>query len=659
MNLMLALLVCLQAEDDKAKDKEVVIIGQRRESDVLDVPSGVTVVTAEQIKSSGAASVVEVIQKQPGFFSSGPAKGPQDQMLDLRGYNNGAGNGQRTLVLVDGRKTNGVTTSATDFAAIPLDDIERIEIVRGPAATLYGDTALAGVVNIITKKGKKETVTTLNAAGGTWYTFHGSAGVNGVVDDAAFDVFGGTDLTHGYRRHQKYFAADFTGRVDVPLGETLTGFVKFGHHGDTRERAGSLSLAEIDTLGRRASSIDGSPSDSRNRSTYLDAGVTQSLGDLGEVSAFFDYTWTQSWSDFYSSFGTFSIDDRSGIAIFQLKHVGSTTLLGAEMTLTTGVDASYEDADSRSVFISGPRDLSFYRRRLIGAYENLEVRPFKELIVSGGARWDRALLDLDLEPAAGGGSSHARAFDQISPMAGVTVRPVEELSVYGSYGRPFKYPTRDELIGFTASAPNLLPERATSYEAGVRAVVPRWGSGSVSVYRMIVKDEIYFDPTFAVPPFGFGTNINFDEVTHQGVESEARFTPCKEFELFATHTFTRAVITEAQNPALEGKKYPVTPRLGGMIGGTVRYEGVTLTIQGRYVGERLLVRDFDNTREPLPSHWTMDAKLSYTRNLFTAFLSVYNLTDRLYFDNGGVSFTGNRYNPAPERSWMAGAEVRF
>jgi outer membrane receptor protein involved in Fe transport len=434
-----------------------------------------------------------------------------------------------------------------------------------------------------------------------------------------------------------------------------------GHHGDTRERAGSLSLAEIDTLGRRASSINGSPSENRNDSNYIDLGVTQSLDSYGEVSAFFDYTWAQSWSRFMSGFGDFFIEDKSGQAQFQLKHVVSTKIAGAGASFTTGLDLAYESADGRSVFglRSDPRDHTFYTRRLIGAYENIEVRPIEQLILSGGARVDRALMELDSKPAFGPADDNLRAFDQVSPMAGLTVRPIPELSVYASYGRPFKYPTRDELVGFTASAPDLLPERATSYETGVRALVPRWGWGGVHLYRMIVKDEIYFDPTFAVPPFGFGTNINFDEVTHQGVESEVHVTPCKEFELFATHTYTRAVITEAQNPALEGKRYPVTPRLAGTIGGILKYEGATLTLMGRYAGERLLIRDFNNTQEPLPSYWVMDAKIAYTWNLVTAFVSVYNLTDRMYFDNGGVSFSGNRYNPAPGRSWLAGGEVRF
>ena len=153
---LLALLLSPQEgelEEVPVVHKEIVIIGTRRESDVLDVPSGVSVITAEHIRRSGASNIKEVLVHTPGFFSQGPNKGAYDAIIDIRGYNNGGGNGQRMLVLVDGRRTNGVTNSATDWASIPIDNIERIEIVRGPAATLYGDPALAGVVNIITRKG--------------------------------------------------------------------------------------------------------------------------------------------------------------------------------------------------------------------------------------------------------------------------------------------------------------------------------------------------------------------------------------------------------------------------------------------------------------------------------------------------------------------------
>jgi iron complex outermembrane receptor protein len=681
MNLLLALLLCAQDpapapvkpkpaatadqdSDKKDKDKEVVVIGQRRESDILDVPSGVTLITAEQIRASGASNIVEVVQKQTGFFSSGPGKGAADQTLDLRGYNNGAGNGQRTLVLVDGRKTNSVAGSSTDWASIPLDNIERIEITRGPAAALYGDTALAGAINIITKKGGKQTTGKVSLAGGNWDTFHGSASASGPGEGGFFDAFVAGDSTQGYRDHQNYQGGDFAFRFDLPLTTSLNGNIKIGHHGDTRQRAGSLSQSDIDQFGRRASVLAGSPSEFRGIVDFVDVGVDETTDGYGKFSAFFNYTGTNSSSAQHFVGGDFYVDDRSGIALLQPKHVGTWKIFGRDATFTTGMDLSYEDAHSASRAVFGPpppsNQRTSYVRRLIGAYENIEYRPIDQLILSGGARYDRALLNLDTDfPDGSGGTKEMRDFDQISPMAGVTVRVTEEVSFYASYGRPFKYPTRDELIGFTASAPDLLPERSTSYEGGVRAVVPKWGSGSVTVYRMKVNDEIYFDPTFAVPPFGFGTNVNVPQVTHQGIESEIRVTPCDFIELFATHTLNRAEITQDQDPANVGNKYPVTPELSGSVGGTVRYRGLAFTLLGRYVGERLLIGDFANTQPTLPSYWLMDARVAYTYNLFTGFASVYNLADRMVIDNGGVSFTGNRYNPAPGRSFLVGGEVSF
>lgn len=640
-------------EEIRPVEKKV-SVGQRREGDVLDVPSAVTLITEDQIRKSGASNIVEVLRKTPGFFSQGANKGAYDQILDLRGYNNGAGNGQRTLVLVDGRKTNQVVSSATDWASIPLENVERVEIVRGPASALYGDGALAGVVNIITKRGGKEGASHAGGGAGNWGTYQASVNFGTAAESALLDFFAGIESTQGWRDNSEFRGNNLTARVEGPLAEGLRFHAKVGRHEDSRERPGTLNKTEIEQFGRNASVTTGNKADVEEG--YLDGGLTQSLGELGEASLFFNY----SLYDGKSNFGAFVIDDASKIWTLQLKHTVKTRPFSRDLALTTGADFSYETADADSAFGPVTPDESEYRRRLGGVYEHLELRPFDALIVTASARYDRALLNLDTDSPFGGGVDRQRAFDQWSPHAGLTVRILEELSAYASWGRTFKYPTRDELIGFTSSAPDLEPERSHTYEAGVRFVSSRWGSASVSVFKMIVKDEIYFDPTFAVPPFGFGTNINFDEVTHQGIETEARATPWEWLEIFATHTFTRVVVTESESPSQEGKTYPVTPRLAGTVGLTASYEGASLTLSGRYAGDRFLIRDFDNTEDKLDSYWVFDTRAAYTWKGLTLFASVFNVTDREYFDSGGIAFGGElRFNPAPERSWLVGAEVRF
>ena len=293
MHLTFALLMCLQeqpppVEKPKPQEKEMVVTASRRENDVLDVPTAVTVVTGEQIKESGATNILEVVQKQPGFFAQGANKGAYDSIIDLRGYNNGGGNGQRTLVLVDGRKTNAVASASTDWASIPIENIERVEIVRGPAAAMYGDGALAGVVNIITKKGSKDFSGSLSASGGNWITYRSNANLSGASGDVYYDLFAGLDGTDGWRQHSKYQGDDFTGRLDFPVNPSLRGTVKIGHHNDRRQQPGTLTALDIATFGRdfadpaRIGNTDA-------HEDYVDAGLTQKLDDFGEASLFAEH----------------------------------------------------------------------------------------------------------------------------------------------------------------------------------------------------------------------------------------------------------------------------------------------------------------------------------------------------------------------------------
>jgi iron complex outermembrane receptor protein len=663
MNTLVWLVLCLQeseapaprAEPPKPQEKEVVVIGQRREGDVLDVPSAVTVVTGEQIRRSGATNVAEVVQRQAGFFMQSQVRDGYDVLVDVRGYLNGAGNGQRTLVLVDGRRTNNVANSSTDWASIPLGNVERIEIVRGPAAALYGDAALAGVVNIITRKpgkpaGDKVVHVDASAAGGNWGTARAYASLGGSAEGALVDIYAGAERTGGWRDHSDYSGRNAIGRVEAPLGGGLTGTFKVGHHGDSRERPGSLTRSEMALLGRDGSVRTGEGEFEEN---YLDAGLRQSLGDLGEASLFVNSTWWTSWQ--WDDAWAFEIDDESSVNSLQLKHVVTPKLFSREAAFTTGLDLSLERADGDSGSPLGTTQ-SDYRRRLLGIYTHAEIRPLDFLSATASVRYDRALMDLDRHDSFSGDIDDSRAFDQFSPHAGITARLVEEISLYASWGRTFKYPRRDELIGFTTFDPQLDPERANVYETGVRLRSGTWGSASVTGYFMRVKDEIFYDPDGG--PMGWGSNLNFEEVVHQGVETEARFTPWEGIELFGTYTYTRTVITDA-DPDQEGKSYPVTPRHAASAGATLRFEGVSFTVTGRYAGERYLVNDFVNEGEELPPHLVYDARISYTWGNVTAFVSAYNLTDREYYDSGGISFGGNRFNPAPERSWMAGGEIRF
>ncbi len=169
----------------------VSVTATRGFSPVVDVLADVTVIGRDEIARSGVQSLAELMQRQPGVEitqNGGPAS---VSGLFLRGANAG-----QTLVLIDGVRIASSTTGATSLEAIPLDLIDRIEILRGPASSLYGADAIGGVVQIFTRRGGRDFSANLSGGYGTYSTGTLSGGVSGNAGPLRFTVqAGGTQST--------------------------------------------------------------------------------------------------------------------------------------------------------------------------------------------------------------------------------------------------------------------------------------------------------------------------------------------------------------------------------------------------------------------------------------------------------------------------------
>jgi outer membrane cobalamin receptor len=131
----------------------VTISATRTERSVLEVPANVTVIDAAAIARSGARSVPDLLRREAGLFVFNTTSNPGSFSVEARGFANGGGNGCHTLVLVDGRRINQPDTSCPDWSFVPLDLVERIEVVRGLIAR-HGDTRKA--IQIFTRHGRAE-----------------------------------------------------------------------------------------------------------------------------------------------------------------------------------------------------------------------------------------------------------------------------------------------------------------------------------------------------------------------------------------------------------------------------------------------------------------------------------------------------------------------
>src|SRR4030042_6190237 len=138
------------AEEKIIKIEEVVVTATRTEEEIEKIPSNVTVITQEDIKKSTATTIQDLLRNEDGLIIRDYYGTGTKSTVDMRGFAKGV----NTVILIDGRRINEIDLSGVDWNTIPLENVERIEIVRGTGSILYGDNAMAGVINIITKRGK-------------------------------------------------------------------------------------------------------------------------------------------------------------------------------------------------------------------------------------------------------------------------------------------------------------------------------------------------------------------------------------------------------------------------------------------------------------------------------------------------------------------------
>lgn len=161
----------------------IVVSANRTETSAKDIGGAVTVYTREEIERSQKHYVLDLLRETPGIDvvrSGGPGG---NTALFMRGANS-----EHTLVILDGLELNnpGSTSRSYNLANLTLDNIERIEVIRGPQSSLYGSDAIGGVIVLTTRQGGDGLHGSTSFEGGSFSTFHETASVNGAIDEGVF-----------------------------------------------------------------------------------------------------------------------------------------------------------------------------------------------------------------------------------------------------------------------------------------------------------------------------------------------------------------------------------------------------------------------------------------------------------------------------------------
>ncbi|MDT8316394.1 MAG: TonB-dependent receptor [bacterium] len=205
--------------------EKMVITATRTEEPVESVASSVTVITAEEIEARQATTVLELLRSVKGFDVVQNGGIGKRTSVFVRGGNSG-----HILVMIDGVQVNSPTTGSYDFANLTVDNIDRIEIIRGPQSPLYGSDAMAGVINIIRKRGKGAPTLIITEEGGTFETYRNSFSAAGSTEKLSYSVsisrmetegFSSASEKNGNTEDDGYENKSLSGKVGLKFSASL------------------------------------------------------------------------------------------------------------------------------------------------------------------------------------------------------------------------------------------------------------------------------------------------------------------------------------------------------------------------------------------------------------------------------------------------------
>jgi len=653
---------------------EVTATATRAERDVLETAGNVTVIDREAIEASGARNVPELLRREAGIYVANTTTNRAGYNVELRGFNNGSGGGSSTLVLVDGRRVNEAESSIPAWELIPIDNVERIEILRGPASALYGDNAVGGVIEIVTRGGEGPPHATATGRLGEHRTKEGTILAGASAGPLSLSVFANHFQSDGYREQSDFQIRDFQGRADLALGEWASLSIRGGYSSDDRQPPGALSEAEIEDDRRQvAPGSIGSTDLVRNR--FID-GVLRATPVDGVSLSLQGYFTRRSDDSLIPDDinGDFSRDFETEAIGINARGQFDYAWFGRPLRTVVGMDLLREDRDGNDLFVTPPpfpATFDFRRRgrkETLGAYLQQEVEVRERLLLTAGVRHDRASYDLrDIDETFAFKQETEPTHTLWSPRAAALYRVTDSASVYASWSRGFRLPNLSDTAGVFGASGRIDPQRSTSYEIGIKHRSRRVRA-SLAIYHMDVKDEILLDSELGGFLGGPGVlTVNIDRVRHQGVESSWSLDALEWLELHGSYTWDDTRIRRDSLTGLDGKRVPITPRHRGNLGFRLRLPfeveaGMDVVLVGRRYG----VNDFAHTFEMLDPYRRWDLHLAWRPSLgehveLGFAFDVQNLLDREYSEWGGRRTFRNEvgFFPSPERHYVGTVSVTW
>jgi iron complex outermembrane receptor protein len=632
----------------EAEGLDFIVTATRMAEESSSVPAQVTVITAEDIVRSGASTLVQVLDQAPGVAFMPSLAGPGTEAVSMRGF--GESSYGRVLVLIDGVRLNNPDMKPLNWNAVALVDIDRIEVLDGSASVLYGNNAVAGVINIITKKGGEGTRTGIAGSAGSFQTnaqkfSHQRSSTMGTLSIATEHLG-----TVGYRDRQAAQTVNASVRGTMDLSDIVSLSAQASLADLGYQLPGSLTKAQFEADPTQATSW---ADEGTERQYSGSLGLEWFPGDAFQMEVPISYGYKRIHTDMAS---WFSYTDRTvltgearpkisveaTVAGIPVRLVGGVDLYGARLDVHSFTDVQ-RTTESNAFTVT---ELS------AGPYLSTRVQLLPYLSASGGMRYDTAVISaVNKDESVKGDIPHsALVYD-----SSLNFMPLDGLKVFARYGTLFRYPFTDEqasLYGFGSDMlyADLVPETGYNAEGGITLGVGTGISAHANIYYMQMRDEIaYNGSTFR--------NENLDQTRRFGSSAGLTARPVNYLKLEASYTFANAVFAAGVN---EGKRIPLVPVHAASGSMTLTLPaGLSIGPSLMYKSESFQGGDYGNALEKIESYLVYNARVRWDPERmgqgFTVQVTFKNLADTTY---APLVYYGGYY-PAEGRSASISVDYRY
>ena len=553
--------------------------------------------------------------------------------LSLRGFGDNAA--ANSLILVDGFLLINPSLLAPNFNSIPLPDIERIDIFQGSEGSLWGNQAVGGVVNIVTKHPKKFFVNSIISAGSyssVYDTiFIGDKAMNGLF----YKLFGLMDKSHHYRNQNKQHGNNLAVQIGLDYARGIISF-NLQTYGNTTYLPGGLSEKQFKQNPRQATLFNNYGDYQTKLFQLLNK---EELTEQWILETRLDHHTTDANGLVYSSFSS---------------HDGLTSvnprLFGAmqKNKIIIGYDGQlsyYTLINSKVQKKTSANQNDFYFQTTIPVTDQIEF------ILGARKAWQNNRSETSIKIPV----------NSLNPVfvteQGVIYHSNQMLSFFVRRDGNFSFPKANEETWLPENINSLRTQTGTSYETGAKWQAEKQKS-QISIYHLELNNEIAFDPT-STPMQPLGTFNNLDKTVRQGMSLSEIYHLTKRITLNGQINYVNARFASGINA---GKWLPAVPAINGNVGLNYNLtERWATQYNLLYTGSRYPSQDRANVSKQVSAYWLSDVALQYfIRSLIFSF-EINNLFNKQY---AGMVFYNtflqqNKYYPAVGRNYLLTLKINI